>query len=314
MTTEEIIEKFILKHGHRYLYDRVVYECYKGKVWIGCKVHGYFEQSVSNHLHGYGCAKCKIDYLASLRKLTTEAFIKRAIVVHGNVFDYSKVNYVSSYEPVIIICDSHGEFLQTPNSHLSGNGCRQCKYERLGDFLRLSDKEIIDRSNKVHLNRFSYLKIGYKTMAEKITVTCPDHGDFLISPINHLAGSGCPSCRSSKGEGIIETILRKHNIQFVREYILPDQTVRFRYDFYLPELNIVIEFHGIQHFEYIPFFHNNNIEEFRQQVKIDRLKKDLVISLGMGFLEFDYMQLKHLSTEDFEVLVSERILKACAER
>jgi len=57
-------------------------------------------------LKGYGCRKCSSEY----KKSAIEEFIKRAREVHGNKYDYSKVNYVDSKTKVIIICPVHGEF------------------------------------------------------------------------------------------------------------------------------------------------------------------------------------------------------------
>ncbi len=63
------------------------------------------------------------------RQKTTEEFIDQANTVHGDTYDYSKVEYVDSNTKVQIICRKHGEFLQTPNDHLMGAGCPQCGLE-----------------------------------------------------------------------------------------------------------------------------------------------------------------------------------------
>jgi hypothetical protein len=60
------------------------------------------------------------------KKLTTETFIQRAREVHGDKYDYSKVNYINSYTKVEIICPIHGSFWQTPGHHLYGEGCKHC--------------------------------------------------------------------------------------------------------------------------------------------------------------------------------------------
>jgi len=57
----------------------------------------------------------------------TLEFIKKARKVHGYKYDYSRVRYVRNKEKVIIICRIHGEFLQTPSSHLQRQGCRKCQ-------------------------------------------------------------------------------------------------------------------------------------------------------------------------------------------
>ena len=173
------------------------------------------------------------------------------------------------------------------------------------------ENEVIKRAREIHGERYSYINLNYKNMTEKITVSCEIHGDFQQSPINHLLGSGCPSCNSSRGEHSIVNILNKNNIKYIREYVLPSQQYRYRYDFYLPELNILIEFHGIQHYQYVPFFHNSNIEEFYQQKMVDVIKKDIAKISNIKFLEFNYKQLLHMAAEDFEIFVSDSILSAC---
>ena len=56
----------------------------------------------------------------------TEIFVEKAIKIHGDKYDYSKVEYKNTREKVIIICKKHGEFLQTPSKHLSGHNCSKC--------------------------------------------------------------------------------------------------------------------------------------------------------------------------------------------
>ena len=79
-----------------------------------------FEQLPLNHLKGDGCYRC------SGFTRTTNDFIKKANEIHNKLYDYSKVDYKNARENVIIICKSHGEFLQKPNDHLCGCGCSKC--------------------------------------------------------------------------------------------------------------------------------------------------------------------------------------------
>ena len=65
------------------------------------------------------------------KRFTTEEFIEKARQVHGDRYDYSKVEYGNNNrDKVVIICPLHGEFLQTPKQHLKGSGCSKCKYKR----------------------------------------------------------------------------------------------------------------------------------------------------------------------------------------
>lgn len=60
------------------------------------------------------------------KKLTTSEFIKKAREVHGNKYDYYKVDYMGTHTKVCIICPEHGEFWQMPSAHLNGQGCPKC--------------------------------------------------------------------------------------------------------------------------------------------------------------------------------------------
>jgi hypothetical protein len=70
------------------------------------------------------------------RKKTLNEFIDKAKEVHGNKYDYSKVNYINSQEKVCIVCHEHGEFWQLPFKHLKGQGCPKCFRNNLSEILK----------------------------------------------------------------------------------------------------------------------------------------------------------------------------------
>lgn len=126
--------------------------------------------------------------------MTTEEFVARARDVHGDRYDYSKAEYVNLKTPVCIICKKHGEFLQKPNGHLLGRGCQQC-----GDN-RLTTEEFVARAREVHGDRYDYSKVEYINLVTKVTIICPEHGEFTQKPSVHLDGCGCPNCANIKKE------------------------------------------------------------------------------------------------------------------
>ena len=111
---------------------------------------------------------------------TTEEFIKEAREIHGDKYDYSKVEYKGYSVKVCIICPEHGEFWQVPNSHLKGCGCPSCSKVK-----RLTTEEFIKRSKEIHGNRYDYSKTRYINKRTKVTITCPIHGDFEQNPKKH---------------------------------------------------------------------------------------------------------------------------------
>lgn len=129
------------------------------------------------------------------KKLNTEDFIRKARAVHGDKYDYSKVEYVDTHTKVVIICPIHGEFKQVPNYHLCGNGCQKCSVRNI----KYSQEEIINKAKEVHGNKYNYSKVNYITSKTKITIICPIHGEFKIQPTNHInSKQGCPKCYDDK--------------------------------------------------------------------------------------------------------------------
>lgn len=122
-------------------------------------------------------------------------FIEKALKKHGNKYDYSKVDYKSSQLKVCIICPEHGEFWQTPSSHVRGSECPICANKNRGK-KRLTNENFINKCKAIHQDKYSYEKTKYINSETKITITCPIHGDFQILPFNHLNGQGCPKCKN----------------------------------------------------------------------------------------------------------------------
>lgn len=127
-------------------------------------------------------------------KTTKEEFIEKAKKIHGNKYDYSKVNYINTHEKVCIICPEHGEFWQTPHGHLAGNGCKKCASARTGEQKKISLNDFIKRAKLKHGDKYDYSKVEYTNCDTKVCIICPEHGEFWQRPMAHLRGDGCPKC------------------------------------------------------------------------------------------------------------------------
>ena len=126
-----------------------------------------------------------------MRKLTTDEWIIKAKLVHGNKYDYSKVEYVGATRQVLILCPVHGQFLQRSGSHLEGTGWINCRNQ----MYRSTTEEFIGKAVKVHSEKYDYSKVVYGTRStDKVIITCKIHGDFEQTPSDHLGGAGCSSC------------------------------------------------------------------------------------------------------------------------
>lgn len=166
------------------------------------------------------------------KTLTTEEFIQKVRLIHGNKYDYSKLEYVNNRTKVIIICPKHGEFLQTPNGHSKGSGCLKCRHEKVGILKRKTQEDFIKKAKQVHDDRYDYSKVNYFKNSTKVTIICPVHGEFQQTPANHLKGSGCKKCSNLKftltKEQFIENAIKIHGNKYNYskvEYILSNQKV-----------------------------------------------------------------------------------------
>ena len=129
-----------------------------------------------------------------MKKLTTEEFIEKAKKIHGDKYDYSRVEYHGAFMDVCIICKKHGAFLQKPHNHLGGKGCPECKRET-NHRKQAGTKEVfVIKAQKLHGDKYDYSKVEYENAKTKVCIVCPIHGDFWQTPNKHLGGSGCYFC------------------------------------------------------------------------------------------------------------------------
>ena len=227
----------------------------------------------------------------------TEIFINECNKIHNNFYDYSKTIYKTCRDELIVTCPKHGDFTTKPNNHMRlGTGCPECGKIKAnkGNENKRSEtlKEVFDKANKIHSNKYNYDKFIYKNINTKSIITCPSHGDFEISMNKHIyRGQGCPKCASelnmSKGEVAIRDVLTENNINFTYNYIIPNNDYLFNkpYDFYLDDLNILIEYQGTQHTQKK---FNMTDEDLEKRKEIDREKRRLAQELGYTFVTIDY--------------------------
>jgi len=279
LTTENFIEKSKKIHGDKYDYSLVDYINSSTKIKIICPIHGTFEQVPSSHMNNVGCSIC-----SGKKRLTKKEFIIKANQVHNNKYDYHLVEYRNNSTKIKIICDQHGVFEQTPNRHVSKKqGCSICYGNK-----KSTTEEFIIKANKKHFNKYDYSLVKYESCMEKVDIVCKKHGLFKQKPNCHLNGQGCPVCKLSKGEKKVKYFLNKKNITYIQQYIFND-CVNIRplpFDFYLPTLNICIEYDGVQHFK--PYGWDKSGNRFKTTVKNDKIKNQYCLNNNIGLIRIKY--------------------------
>ena len=189
MTLKDFITKAREIHGNKYDYSKVDYVNGSIKVCIIDPEYGEFWQTPANHLLGLGCPKREQIAIDKLKQAIVENFIKNARLVHGNKYDYSKVDYVNGSIKVCIIDPEYGEFWQKPNDHLKGCGCPK----RSGKHVPTTE-EWIAKARLIHGDKYDYSKVVYVDSNTKVCIISPEYGEFLQTPIDHLLCGNHDEC------------------------------------------------------------------------------------------------------------------------
>jgi hypothetical protein len=285
LSLSEVLLKLKIAYDDKYdysLFDK--YENKNQKVDLICKIHGVFNQNIGNHLyHKAGCPKCGLK----VRKKLYNPVLKFK-EVHGDKYDYSKVDYKSIKSKVEIICIKHGSFYQTPNTHLKGSGCPKCGLINMSGKLKKPLVDFINKCKDVHDNIYDYDEVCYENLSDKIKIICKEHGVFYQRAFSHQQGYGCSRCNKSKGEKKIEYFLNKNKIYF--EYNKHFETCRNKntlpFDFFIPKMNICIEFDGIQHYESIEYFGGD--DKLKYQNRLDCIKNKWCLENNILLVRISY--------------------------
>ncbi len=283
--TETFIKRATKKHNGKYGYDKTIYLGVEKKVIITCPIHGDFEQTPHSHLKSNGCLLCGIIDTGKSNKMSSEEYFKRAKEKHGDKYDYTNSIYIGSNKPITYVCPKHGKITQLANSHLDYE-CELCgKDKTKKDF-----DTFLDRANKEHEHAYTYDEDSYTMLNSSVKITCKKHGEFTQLAQDHVRGTGCPVCSESKGERAVRNLLFNNKITYIREYKFNNS--RYRYDFYLPELNILIEYDGVQHFKPIEVF--GGIEAlYKTQIR-DKEKDILADANNIPLIRIPYTEIKNI--------------------
>ncbi len=188
-TTQQFTDQAKNIHHDKYDYSLSIYVSAFTKITIVCPIHGPFEQTPDNHLHGQGCPGCSIERLRQAKLKSKEQFLIDAHRVHEDSYIYSLVDYIYGKTKIKIICPIHGVFAQAPTSHLQGKGCPEC-----GGTKKLTKESFVNKANVIHDGLYDYPKTDYENNSTKVEIECSKHGTFTQTPANHLSGKGCPKC------------------------------------------------------------------------------------------------------------------------
>jgi ssDNA-binding Zn-finger/Zn-ribbon topoisomerase 1 len=194
MTFDGFVRRARQAHGKKYRYDEASYESLNARLTITCPEHGPFTQRGADHIAGHGCPLCGRASTTARRRVPFDEFVRRAREIHGKKYQYDKASYESLETKLTITCPEHGAFTQQGGSHLSGRGCPVCGRENTTAKGRTPFSEFVRRAREIHGKKYRYDEASYESLSAKLTITCPEHGEFTQQGDSHLSGRGCPVC------------------------------------------------------------------------------------------------------------------------
>ena len=255
-------------------------------VSVKCKNCGKIRVTTSNNILRYGCKHCSMLKVGETLKYTTEQFIEKAKNIHGDRYDYSKVNYINNKTEVIIICPEHGEFSQVASKHLSGQGCPKCSGKNW------TRDDFIKYSSKIHNNYYSYNNLIWNGFTNPVTITCPKHGDFNQNAYVHLrVRCGCPKCNQSHGEVEVTNCLESLKLEYIYQHYIKNpyrESSNFCIDFLfkIKDRTYIIEYNGRQHYEPVEKFVGE--DQFLKQQQRDSDLRKYCAENNINLLEIRY--------------------------
>lgn len=279
-----IRERCNLIHGDKYIIPEQEYISMYDNINVICKKHGEFKTTPKNIVRGCSCPECPSGN--SPKKLTLQIINNKCKKVHGDKYIIPEQEYINIHTSIKVFCNIHKKiFPITPDNLLRGRGCPIC-----GGHQKLTIENIRKKCDIIHKGKGYIIKDQeYIKNNIKITVNCPQHGDWLTTTKNLLDSKcGCTKCNYSKGEYKIETILNDNNISFENQKKFKDckYLKELPFDFYLSDYNTCIEYDGIQHTKPIKRFGGE--KRFENVKRNDKIKTEYCKNNNINIIRINY--------------------------
>ena len=276
LTTDQFISRSIEVHGSKYVYSESVYVHSLKKLKVICPKHGEFNIKPSNHINNkQGCPICGNESTGSKQKKQLKDLLEQLEKKANSCnYDFSEIDeFKNNRAKVRVRCKEHGFFDRSIRDVIRSKyfGCRKCK---IADDTFTTDAFAL-KSSKVHEGKYSYEKAIYVKSHEPVTVTCPKHGDFSISPYVHIAGGGfCPKC--TKYVSSYEIELEQYIRSEIKDVNLETSCRKIKgtkeIDLICPGKKLAIEFDGL-------YWHSSLFKDRKYHLKKTNLMSDLGIRL-----------------------------------
>lgn len=273
-----------------------------------CKIHCIeWKTSPQAPLQGSGCPLCGKERASIHRRLTEEKFQEKVREANPDIIFLT--HYQGGSCPITIQCGCGNiHTFSEARALLMGQRCPQCKNKRIGQSQRKTDEEFVKELKEKFPTILPLER--YQGSHHKIKYRCLSCGyEHSATPTNLLTGYGCPNCCSSKGEAAIRSFLQQNKIEFEEQKWFEEcrDKLPLRFDFYIPNINLLIEYQGEQHYKRRFDWTCESAEDtasFETLQKHDDIKRRFCKQCGYKELEIKYTELKNI-----EKILNENVLK-----
>jgi len=269
----------------------------KSKFEATCKECGHkWFIAVSKARQGRSCRKC--SYTLGRRRKDWSDHVKEANEANLNVIlPEARPKGTNNHSKIDLRCKICNNTWKTSlHSVKSGHGCPYC----VGKASKTWEEH---KQDIVKINS----NIKFPNLPQKEIVRSDDYFCATCKVCNHSwnikvsnakSGYGCPNCSSSKGEKSIKRYLERHNIVFFQEHKFDDciseNNKHYRFDFYLPDYELLIEYHGQHHYHENTYFNEKQNNSLSKVTANDQIKLDYALSNGYRICYLPYDKIEHI--------------------
>jgi len=214
--------------------------------------------------------------------------------------------------------DYHGSYYINGNMFITNNNrCPYCagkKVHILDSLGTLYSKVLNIWSDKNKKSPYEYASFSMK----KVWWKCPEgkHEEYYREiSVSNACEFRCPECSFERDESFLQEgvrtyltnlgykILHENNCNLIP--INPNTKYSLRYDNEIEDLKLIIEVHGLQHYQYSKTWHKSKIY-FNELKERDIFKKEFALSKGYNYLELPYMT---LTNDEYKIIINNEINK-----
>jgi len=256
-----------------------------------CKLDNHrWKPTPSGLLNGKGCPVCGGTMQKTHEQFMHEFELKQPI-------SFSKIKIIGKYKKALehiecqcLVCNDVWN-TTTPSGLLNGRGCTKCSHFESRKNLRKTKEQFLKEFKDKQPHNYKTIEVigEYMSLNTKIEAICKIDGhEWSPTPEKLLLGRGCPKCRASHGEKVIDYLLKEKDVKNKPQKTFKDLIGLggsvLRFDFAIKQKNNIIgliEYNGQQHYSPTWFANKRTKDEREASFKIQQVHDNYKIEYSI---------------------------------